>query len=95
MKLIVSPLAARRLRDIQAHIALEGNLPAALRVVLRIRQAAEMLTDFPRIGPVWHGGPSRVLVVSGLPYRIHYRILADAVEILTIAHTSQKPQKFG
>ncbi|WP_333815748.1 type II toxin-antitoxin system RelE/ParE family toxin [Tabrizicola sp.] len=94
MKLIISPLAAHRLREIQALIALDGNLNAALRVVLRIRQAAEMLTDFPRMAPRWQGGSTRALVVSGLPYRIHYRVLADAVEIMTITHTSQKPQRF-
>jgi mRNA-degrading endonuclease RelE of RelBE toxin-antitoxin system len=34
-------------------------------------------------------------VVSGLPYRIHYRIddVAEAVEIITIAHTRQKPPR--
>ena len=56
MKLIISPLAAYRLREIQAHIAPDGNLNAALRVVLRIRQTAE---------------------------------------ILTVSHTSQKPQLFS
>ena len=48
MRLVISPRAARRLREIQAHIALKANLQIALRVVLRIRQSAEMLTDFPR-----------------------------------------------
>lgn len=94
MKLIISPRAARRLREIQAHIALDANLNIALRVVLRIRQSAEMLTDFPKLAPEWDGGPARALVVSGLPYRIHYRLSADAVEIITVAHISQKPLRF-
>lgn len=71
MKLIISPRAARRLREIQGHIALDANLNTALRVVLRIRQSAEMLTDFPKLAAEWDGGPTRALVVSGLPYRIH------------------------
>jgi len=94
MKLIISPLAAYRLREIQAHIALDGNLNAALRVVLRIRQTAEILTDFPELGPKWLGGATRVLVVSGLPYRLHYRVAMDSIQILTVSHTSQKPQRF-
>lgn len=95
MKLIVSPRAARRLREIQARIALDANLSTALGVVLRIRQSAEMLTDFPNIASEWDAGPTRALVVSGLPYRIHYRLVTDAVEIITIAHTSRKPPRFG
>jgi len=94
MKLIVSPRDARRLREIQAHIALEANLHTALGVVLRIRQSAEMLADFPEIAPEWDGGPIRALAVSGLPYRIHYRLKSEAVEIITIAHTSRKPLRF-
>lgn len=94
MKLIVSPRAARRLREIQGHIALDASLHIALRVILRIRQSVEMLADFPEIGARWQDGPTRALVVSGLPYRIHYRITKDAVEILTVAHTSQRPPRF-
>lgn len=95
MKLLISPRAARRLREIQGHIALEANLHIALRVILRIRQNIEMLSDFPELGARWQGGPTRALVVSGLPYRVHYRIAGNAVEILTIAHTSQRPPRFG
>ena len=95
MRLVISPRAARRLREIQAHIALEANLQIALRVVLRIRQSAEMLTDFPMLAPVWDERPTRALVVSGLPYRIHYRITGDIVDIITIAHTSQRPPKLS
>jgi plasmid stabilization system protein ParE len=95
MKLILSPRAARRLREIQGHIALDANLHVALRVILRIRQSIEMLSDFPEIGARWQDGPTRALVVSGLPYRVHYRITGDVVEVLTIAHTSQRPLQFG
>lgn len=94
MKLLISPRAARRLREIQAHIALEANLHTALAVILRIRQSVEMLADFPEIAPEWDGGPTRALAVSGLPYRVHYRLRPDAVEIITIAHTSRKPLRF-
>ena len=50
MRLVFSPRAANRLREIQSYIAFEANLPTALRVVLRIRQSAEMLADFPKLG---------------------------------------------
>ncbi len=94
MKLVLSPRAARRLREIQGHIALDASLNTALRVILRIRQSIEILADFPMIGTRWQDGPTRTLVVSGLPYRVHYRIAGDVVEIITITHTSQKPPRF-
>ncbi|WP_145109293.1 type II toxin-antitoxin system RelE/ParE family toxin [Cereibacter sediminicola] len=95
MRLFFSPRAARRLREIQAYLAFAASLNTALRVVLRIRQSAEMLTDFPRLGVEWEGGPTRTLRVSGLPYSIHYRLHAEAVEIITIHHHRQKPPRFG
>ena len=43
------------------------------------------------------GGPTRALVVSGPPYRLHYRIndaTAGLVEIITVAHMRQRPPRF-
>ncbi len=59
---------------------------------IRIRQTIELLADFPRIGRKWEGGATRALNVSGLPYRVHYRIdeAAATVQIITIAHTSRR-----
>lgn len=95
MRLVFAPLAARRLREIQAYIAFAASLSTALGVIHRIRQSAEMLTDFPLLGREWGDGATRVLQVSGLPYRIHYRLRGDVVEIVTIHHDRQKPPRFG
>lgn len=65
-----------------------------MRVVDRIIYASEMLQDHPRLGAAWLGGPTRALSVPGLPYRIHYRIRGEVVEVFTITHTSQKPRRF-
>jgi addiction module RelE/StbE family toxin len=93
MKVVFSPRALLRLREIQAWIAYD-NVTAAAKVVNRIRQSAEMLADHPMLGREWDG--TRALVVSGLPYRIHYRIDQGAgiVEVITVVHTSQKPPRF-
>ena len=63
----------------------------------RIIYATEILGDHPRLGAEWQGGPSRALTVSGLPYRVHYRLNEDEgrVEIITVAHTSQLLPKLG
>lgn len=94
MKVVFSDLSRARLHEIQAYIAFD-SARAATRVADRIIYAAETLADFPELGARWRGGPTRALVVSGLPYRLHYRITGDVVEIITIAHTSQRPPRFG
>ena len=94
MKVVFSDLSRARLHEIQAYIAFD-SARAATRVADRIIYAAETLADFPELGARWRGGPTRALVVSGLPYRLHYRITGDVVEIITIAHTSQRPPLFG
>lgn len=95
MKVVFSPRALLRLREIQSYIAYD-NVTAAARVVNRIRQCVEMLADHPELGTPW-GAHGRALIVSGLPYRIHYRIdeAANVVEIVTVAHTSQTPPRFA
>jgi len=95
MRVVFSPRSLQRLREIQAYIAYD-NVTAAAKVVSRIRQCAEVLADHPKLGQVWDGGSTRAFRVSGLPYRIHYRINeeAEVVEIITVAHTSQLPQTF-
>ena len=56
----------------------------------RIRQVIDLLADFPSLGPVWRGG-TRAVLVTGLPYRVHYRVEADRVVVVTIAHVRQRP----
>ena len=65
-------------------------------MVNRIRQCADLLADHPRLGRDWDGR-TRALVVSGVPYRIHDSIdeAAGMVEILAVAHTSQRPRCSG
>lgn len=94
MKVVFSPRALLRLREIQAYIAYD-NVIAAAKVVTRIRQSAEMLADHPGLGREWDTR-TRALVVAGLTYRIHYRIdeRAGVVEIITVAHTRQRPPRF-
>lgn len=96
MRVVFSDLSRRRLHEIQSYIAFD-NIRAAVKVVDRIIFTAELLGDHPQLGVLWQGGPTRALTVSGLPYRVHYRIdeAGDRVEIITVAHTSQLPPKVG
>jgi len=93
MKVVFTDRSRARLHEIQADIA-PHHARAAVRVVDRIIYAAEMLQDYPKLGAPWQGGQTRALSVPSLPYRIHYRIKGDVVQVFAIAHTSQKPQRF-
>ena len=95
MKVIFSPRALTRLREIQAYIAYD-NVNAAATVVNSIRESAEILADHPKLGQQWDAR-TRALIVSGLPCCIHYRIDEDAgtVEIITVAHTSRKSPRLS
>jgi plasmid stabilization system protein ParE len=91
MKVVFSPRSVARLREIQAYIAYD-NVTAAVQAVSRIRHVRDDL----KLAPVWMDGPTPALVVSGLPYRLHHRVNepADLVEIITVAHTSQRLPRF-
>jgi addiction module RelE/StbE family toxin len=92
MRVILTDRARARLRSIRTYVT-RHNPPAAERVVEKILRAAERLSDNPHLGPRWRDGPTRALVVTGLPYRIHYAVneADDIVQVIHIAHTSQRP----
>ena len=65
---------------------------AATQVVLRIRLAAERLTEFPRMGRVGRAEGTHEWVVRGLPYVLVYEIGAadlDEIVILGVFHGAQ------
>lgn len=95
MKVIFSPLARERLREIQSYIA-RDNVAAAARVASTIRSSTEILTEYPEIGRVYQGEVRR-LNVSRYPYAIFYRVdqARSEVIILTIRHGFQLPPNFN
>ncbi|MEO1207645.1 MAG: type II toxin-antitoxin system RelE/ParE family toxin [Pseudomonadota bacterium] len=93
MKLIFAPAARRDLEDIRDYIA-QDNPNAAQRVIERVHQVTQQtIKVFPEIGRTWEEGPTRALTIAGLPYRIHYQVQGDTLEILRIHHTKRRPPK--
>lgn len=90
MKVFLAPRARADLRAIHHYIAAD-NPPAAKRTLARIRRAVESLATFPELGRAWEGGPTRALSIAGIPYRIHYRVREDELEILRVFHTARLP----
>ena len=89
MRVELSARADAQLDGIAAFLT-ASNPEAARSVLDRIRQVIDLLADFPSLGPVWQGG-TRAVLVTGLPYRVHYRVEADRVVVVTIAHVRQRP----
>lgn len=81
--------AQANLGHIHDYIA-EHNPPVADAIVARLLQSIRYLELFPELGPLWRAGPTRALSIPGLPYRVHYQIDRETVQILTVVHTSRR-----
>jgi toxin ParE1/3/4 len=74
----------------------DRNPVAATQVVARIRQAAERLAEFPRVGHAGRVVGTYEWVVRGLPYIIVYQTGApdtDEVLILAVFHAAQDRER--
>ena len=89
MKLVWTPDAVWSLRAIRRYINRE-NPGAAEKVTKEIEAAAANLEAFPRAGRLGLVDGTRELVIAGLPYLVIYRVADAAVEVLWIAHASQR-----
>jgi plasmid stabilization system protein ParE len=90
MRVLLSGISRRRLHEIHSYIA-HHDAAAASRVRERIIRSIDLLAEHPSLGFPWRETRTRALMVPGLPYRIHYEVVADTVYVLTIVHTRQKP----
>src|SRR2546421_11962842 len=90
MKVRFSLEAQAHLDAIHTYIG-ERNPVAAVRVVTRIRTAAERLGELPYIGRTGAAQGTREWVVAGLPYIIIYapHIETDEIIILGVYHWAQ------
>jgi toxin ParE1/3/4 len=90
-----SRCARRQLENIHSYIH-ERSPEAATRVIARIRRSANLLGDFPSLGPHGLVEGTRELIVVGLPYVIIYRPAADrndAIDILGVYHSAQDRER--
>ena len=90
MKVRFSLEAQAHLNAIHTYIG-ERNPVAAVRVVTRIRTAAERLGELPYIGRTGAAQGTREWVVTGLPYIIVYEphVETDEIMILGVYHGAQ------
>jgi toxin ParE1/3/4 len=74
----------------------DRNRVAATEVVARIRQSAERLAEFPRVGHAGRVVGTYEWVMRGLPYIIVYQLGADdsdEILILGVFHAAQDRER--
>ena len=84
MRLRYTAEARSHIKAIYDYIA-ERNPAAALEIVSRIRGAAELLKDFPRIGHAGVDPGTAEWIVAGSPYIIVYEVVPDQDELVILA----------
>ena len=62
----------------------------AERVIRAVFEAAQSLGAFPKKGRTGREPDTRELVIQRYPYIVIYTLKEDALEILTVLHTSRK-----
>lgn len=86
-RIIWSDASRRDLRHIDDFIS-GDNAEAALGILRRIRRSADLLEQFPAIGPMLQG-EQRYLSVRGAPYVIIYRIDNARIEVIRVRHVRE------
>ena len=64
----------------------QDNPEAASRVLKRIWDAVQMLTDHPHAGRAGRVPGTRELVIAGTPFIIPYRVAENTIQILRVLH---------
>jgi toxin ParE1/3/4 len=93
-KLIWTEAALRDLEDIADYISLV-NLPAAKRLVVKVRERIRLLESWPESGRIPHETDSQIyreLVIN--PVRLFYRHTEGRVYILHIMRAERELRKY-
>lgn len=75
------------LRSLRQYISQE-NTTAAAKIVKKILNSIDMLSEQPGIGRPGRVLNTRELIISGTPYIVPYRVKNNVVEILRVFHCS-------
>jgi toxin ParE1/3/4 len=94
MKLVYSRRALADLDQIKAYYAANASPAIAEAIGRRLENVVDRVGRVPEAAPrVSQRSQVRVVAVVRYPFRIFYRVRADAVDILHIRHTSRRPVK--
>ncbi len=87
--------ALRDLAEISEYVG-RDNRPAADRLVTRIMDQVDVLSDHPHVGRAGRVETTRELVVTGTPYIVAYTVSDEDVEVIAVLHGARRwPDSFG
>ncbi len=92
MRLRLTVRALRDLESIEAYIEKE-NPAVAHSVMSQIAQAFDWLCLFPNLGRRSDRPGTRQMAIPGLPLVIVYRLAGETIDVLTVFHSAQHPDK--
>ncbi len=87
-------LTSRANREFQqaADFLIERNPSVARQFATTLELAFQNLRDNPKMGHKTDDETVRVLVLTSIPFKIFYEIDVDTITILSIFHSSRKPE---
>jgi toxin ParE1/3/4 len=89
VKITLTQRAQDDLREVYRFYAERGSASAD-HVVGTILKAVNGLAAFPLLGRVGAVPGTRERIVTRYPYRVVYRIEADAIEVVRVIHTARE-----
>jgi toxin ParE1/3/4 len=92
MRLRFTPRAQRDIEKIYAYLN-QRSPSSAYNVSAAIYAAARFVAERPKASPLTDNPNVHVKVLRRYRYKIFYRFVGDAVEILHVRHTSRRPWK--
>jgi plasmid stabilization system protein ParE len=96
MKLVYSRRALADLDQIKTYYGANASPAIAEAIGRRLENVIDRICRVPEAAPrVSQRSQVRVVAVVRYPFRIFYRVRADAVDILHIRHTSRRPLRGG
>jgi toxin ParE1/3/4 len=91
----ITPVAQRQLLHLDAYLS-ERSIAGADRVVDRIFEQIERLSQFPFLGQPGRVAGTRELVVTATNYIIAYRLVDETLQVLAVLHGAQRwPKHFS
>lgn len=90
MKVIFEPLALAEFSEAARWYATEAGQVYATDFRNEVRRTLSMASDHPTMGTPANNN-TRQLVVHRYPYSIVYRIVAETLHVIAVAHHSRRP----
>ena len=90
MNLVIAPPALAELHDAAEFYSLKSNVELGLAFVAEFERTTNVVLTNPLLGTVFRGTRRRY-IFRRFPYSIIYRITADELLILAVAHHRRRP----